>query len=76
MPAPYLRRIWLDPSRLASLQMTSGDVIKAIQERSMQATKDPWDPQVRLQLAELCEKANRPQLAKMWRTAAEACLKK
>src|SRR5205085_9988505 len=35
-PRDYSMRIWLDPERLASLQMTSSDVIKAIQEQNVQ----------------------------------------
>jgi multidrug efflux pump len=35
-PRDYSMRIWLDPSRLASLNMTSGDVIRAIQEQNVQ----------------------------------------
>src|SRR3954469_20343250 len=35
-PRDYSMRIWLDPARLASLQMTSGDVIKAVQEQNVQ----------------------------------------
>ncbi len=35
-PRDYSMRVWLDPSRLASLQMTSNDVIKAIQEQNVQ----------------------------------------
>jgi multidrug efflux pump len=35
-PRDYSMRVWLDPDRLASLQMTSSDVIKAIQEQNVQ----------------------------------------
>ena len=35
-PRDYSMRIWLDPQRLASLQMTAGDVIQAIQEQNVQ----------------------------------------
>jgi multidrug efflux pump len=35
-PRDYSMRVWIDPSRLASLGMTSGDVIKAIQEQNVQ----------------------------------------
>jgi len=35
-PRDYSMRIWLDPSRLASLEMTPTDVIKAIQEQNVQ----------------------------------------
>src|SRR3954452_22734239 len=35
-PRDYSMRVWLDPNRLASLQMTTSDVIKAIQEQNVQ----------------------------------------
>ena len=35
-PRDYSMRIWLDPNKLASLQMTAGDVIKAIKEQNVQ----------------------------------------
>ncbi len=35
-PRDYSMRVWLDPSRLASLGMTTNDVIKAIQEQNVQ----------------------------------------
>jgi multidrug efflux pump len=35
-PRDYSMRVWLDPSRLASLGMTTNDVIKAIQEQNIQ----------------------------------------
>src|SRR4051812_15911821 len=35
-PRDYSMRIWLDPQRLASLGMTTTDVIKAIQEQNIQ----------------------------------------
>ena len=35
-PRDYSMRVWIDPSRLASLGMTTGDVIKAIQEQNVQ----------------------------------------
>jgi multidrug efflux pump len=35
-PRDYSMRVWLDRERLASLQMTPGDVIKAIQEQNIQ----------------------------------------
>src|SRR3954465_2965054 len=35
-PRDYSMRVWLDPDRLAALGMTSGDVIKAIQEQNIQ----------------------------------------
>src|SRR3954467_2821707 len=35
-PRDYSMRVWIDPERVASLQMTTGDVIKAIQEQNVQ----------------------------------------
>ena len=35
-PRDYSMRIWLDPRRLASLQMTADDVIRAIREQNVQ----------------------------------------
>jgi len=35
-PRDYSMRIWLDPRRLASLQMTVADVIRALQEQNVQ----------------------------------------
>jgi multidrug efflux pump len=35
-PRDYSMRIWLDPDRLASLQMTTTDVIRAIKEQNVQ----------------------------------------
>src|SRR5213075_2328481 len=35
-PRDYSMRVWLDPQRLASLQMTTADVIKAVSEQNLQ----------------------------------------
>jgi multidrug efflux pump len=35
-PRDYSMRVWLDPNKLASLQMTASDVIRAIQEQNVQ----------------------------------------
>jgi multidrug efflux pump len=35
-PRDYSMRVWLDPRKLASLQMTAADVIKAIREQNVQ----------------------------------------
>ena len=32
----YSMRLWIDPSKLASLEMTASDVIQAIQEQNVQ----------------------------------------
>jgi tetratricopeptide (TPR) repeat protein len=44
-----------------------------ITELSKEAMAKPWDRQVRLQLAELCDSMGKPKLAAMWRKAAAAC---
>jgi len=49
------------------------DIINQIHDLSGAAMKDPWDPAVRYRLADLCDKLDRPKLAKMWRDAAAAC---
>jgi tetratricopeptide (TPR) repeat protein len=41
----------------------------------IEAMNDPWNPKPRERLAELSNKLGRPELAKMWRAAAEACRK-
>ncbi len=46
------------------------DRISALSREAMQK---PWDPVVRLELAELCDRLGKPQLAAMWRKAAAAC---
>ena len=35
-PRDYSMRVWLDPNKLASLQMTASDVIRAIKEQNIQ----------------------------------------
>jgi tetratricopeptide (TPR) repeat protein len=44
-----------------------------ITDLSREAMRKPWDAQVRLQLAELCDRMGKPKLAEMWRKAAAAC---
>jgi tetratricopeptide (TPR) repeat protein len=53
---------------------------RAIRERlallttlSKEAMDKPWDAGVRRRLAEICDQLGRPNLAAMWRRAAEAC---
>ena len=41
-------------------------------ELSRDAMAKPWDAGVRLKLAELCDRLDKPQLAAMWRSAAAA----
>ena len=40
-----------------------------------EAMTNPWDPTVRLNLAELCDRLGKPKLAAVWRKAAAACSK-
>jgi tetratricopeptide (TPR) repeat protein len=46
------------------------DQITSLSRRAMER---PWDAAVRLQLAELSDRLGMPEVAKTWRTAAEAC---
>lgn len=46
------------------------DILSAL---SRQATARPWDPAVRLRLAEVFDRIGKPELAQMWRSAAAAC---
>lgn len=48
-------------------------LVQTVAERSRDATTDPWNESLRWELADLCEKLGRPQLAEMWRNAARAC---
>jgi len=45
----------------------------ALSKLSAEASKDPWNEGIRWELASLCEKLHKPQLAEMWRKAARAC---
>ena len=40
---------------------------------SREAMEKPWDADVRVRLAELCDRMGKPELAAMWRNAAAAC---
>ena len=40
---------------------------------SREAMVKPWDRDIRLQLADLCDRMGKPPLAAMWRKAAAAC---
>ena len=40
---------------------------------SKEAMEKPWDPKVRLELAKLSDDMGKPNLAQMWRKAADAC---
>jgi tetratricopeptide (TPR) repeat protein len=49
------------------------DDLKRMHDLSHEAMKNPWDPKVRLKLAELSEEVGNDKLAAMWRQAAQAC---
>jgi tetratricopeptide (TPR) repeat protein len=49
------------------------ETFKQINELGLDAMAKPWDAPIRLKLAELCDKINKPELAKNWRRAAAAC---
>jgi tetratricopeptide (TPR) repeat protein len=38
-----------------------------------EAMSKPWDPDVRRELAEICERMGKPELAALWRKAAATC---
>ncbi|HSG70164.1 MAG TPA: hypothetical protein VLA12_07105, partial [Planctomycetaceae bacterium] len=46
---------------------------KRLTELNLQAVRDPRDPIVRDQLAEICETLGKQDLAEMWRKAAHNC---
>jgi tetratricopeptide (TPR) repeat protein len=47
--------------------------LKQLTDLSREAMKKPWDADIRVRLAELCEALDRPQLAALWRQAAATC---
>ena len=49
------------------------NLFQKVHDKGREAMNDPWDGRVRLEMAELCERIDRPELARMWRRAAEAC---
>jgi Flp pilus assembly protein TadD len=54
------------------LDQTQKDLTR-ISELNQETSKRPWDASVRLQLAALCEKLGKREMAEMWRQAAAAC---
>jgi tetratricopeptide (TPR) repeat protein len=48
-------------------------VLDQLASLSREAMRKPWDPDIRIKLAGLCEKVDNPKLARMWYQAAEAC---
>lgn len=49
------------------------DRLNLLTTLSKEAMEKPWDGGVRRRLAEVCDQLGRPNLAAMWRRAAEAC---
>jgi hypothetical protein len=45
----------------------------ALTSLNRDADARPWDPDVRLELAEICVRLGKHELAKMWRNSAAAC---
>ena len=56
-----------------SVQQLSLDNRELLTRLSKEAMDSPWDAEVRLRLAEVCEQMGRSDLAEMWRRAAQAC---
>jgi Flp pilus assembly protein TadD len=48
------------------------DLMQKMHDKNVQAMADPWDAAIRYELADLCERLHRPELAQMWRRAAQA----
>ncbi len=48
------------------------DLIQRVHQKNIDAMADPWNATIRRELADLCDKIHRPELARMWRRAAEA----
>jgi tetratricopeptide (TPR) repeat protein len=48
-------------------------LIEEVVDKTREAMDHPWDAAVRYRLEELHLKLNRPEVAKMWHAAAEAC---
>jgi predicted Zn-dependent protease len=49
------------------------DLVDRLSDLNLTAVAEPHNAEVRLQLAEVCEQLEKPELAKMWRDAAAAC---
>jgi tetratricopeptide (TPR) repeat protein len=49
------------------------DRLELLTRLSKEAMDRPWEADVRLRLAEVCQQSGRANLAQMWRRAAEAC---
>src|SRR5262249_44645596 len=53
-------------------QQTQDDLAE-LSKLSRLAQDDPWDAATRHRLAGICQKLNKPDLARMWQAAAAAC---
>jgi tetratricopeptide (TPR) repeat protein len=49
------------------------DLVDRLSQLNLQAGSDPHNAELRLQLAEVCDQLEKPELAQMWRDAAAAC---
>jgi hypothetical protein len=47
--------------------------LTALTDLNREADQRPWDGDVRLRLAEVCDRIGRTDLAAMWRTSAALC---
>lgn len=57
---------------LAKMKATQ-KLMEDVQAKNHEAMGDPWNARVRLELAELCDRLGRKEMAAMWRRAAAAC---
>lgn len=85
-PADYRAQYLLGPAYAAAGRGADADRTFARVEQlrldldrltalTREAMNNPWDPAVRLSLAELCERLGKPELAAVWRKAAASCSK-
>jgi tetratricopeptide (TPR) repeat protein len=61
-----------DAERIRKQHETTKEALATLTTLNREADARPWDPAVRLKLAEVCEGLGKPQLAAMWRRAADA----
>ncbi|MCE9561061.1 MAG: tetratricopeptide repeat protein [Planctomycetes bacterium] len=61
-----------DAERIRKQHETTKESLGTLTTLNREADARPWDPGVRLKLADVCESLGKPQLAAMWRRAAEA----
>jgi len=61
-----------DAERVRKQHQSTKDALGTLTTLNREADARPWDPAVRLKLAEVCESLGKSQLAVMWRRAAEA----